>query len=236
MFTKNALLMSMALMLSAGMAFAGAGLDFWVQDFESDVGGATLSPSNLNSPTSTGAYWGRHDNTSNSNATFTNVSGSYWLGGADIDNASGGDPLGTATYSISIAGYTNLQFNGMFGAAQGQFEQQNSFGVEHIKVFAKIDDGANQEILSFTANGGTSGTSLFLNGTGTELTKAMAQFSANIEGTGSILTLTVSMRSSSATETAAVDHLILSGDVVPEPMTMSLLALGGVGLLRRRRA
>lgn len=247
MFTKNALLMSLALLLTSGMALAGAGLDFWVKDFESDVGGATLNPSNINSPTSAGGYWGRHNNTSDSDAIYTNIGGSYWFGGAD-SNVNGFTLPASASWDISIAGYTNLQFSGLFGAAQNVFEDDRGSGgpLEALEVLYKIDGGAETSLISFAALAGASGaigaavpsSSLYLGGvsSGAELTKAMAQFSAAINGTGTTLTLIVKGSSSATPEALAVDNLILTGEVVPEPMTMSLLALGGVGLLRRRRA
>lgn len=228
MFQKNVLLVSAALLLAAG--FAGAQTVVWEEDFEVDVGGATLDPSGLGTSTSADTYWGRHDNVSDNHAIYTGLSGSYWLGGNNIDaDVTDADTLATATYTIDITGLHNLQFSGLFGAAQGKFEQTTTKGTEHLKIKCKIDGGSEQELLSFTPVGPSS--SLYQGGTGTELTKAMAKFTADISGTGNLLTLIVSAQSSHIEETLAVDNL----QITPEPMTLSLLGVGGLALLRRRR-
>jgi len=61
----------------------------------------------------------------------------------------------------------------------------------------------------------------------------MDTFMTAIDGTGSELTLALS--ADVPFEAMAFDNIAVTGDVIPEPATLTLLAVGGAAVLRRRR-
>lgn len=226
MFTKHVLLTSLALLLVAGVTYAQP-TAVWVEDFNTDGEGSRYAsnPNNYGTPTSANSYWGR-----NGTSTFSGFEGMYYWGGSDLD--SGGVVPATLTFSgIALNGNKDLQLEGLFGAIANQFEAG-----EYIKVFYKDNNDAEEtELLSFVSTGSNLSLSIDVDGTPVALTSGMAKFSKAFTVDGTTLTLIIKANNSSDGEILAFDNLKITG-TVPEPMTMSLLALGGLGLLRRRRA
>jgi hypothetical protein len=150
----------------------------------------------------------------------------------------------TLTYTFNIAGYTNLNL-AMDWAASGNFNTDPG-----ITMTASIDGGAIQSI--FTVGSSTTdwiekmddgravtngySASVALNGAaGTSLSDVFKTYTPTIAGTGSVLTLTLKMISTTAGYSLGMDNLALSGTAIPEPATIGMLGLGAVITLLVRR-
>ena len=203
-------------------------------------------------------YFGRVDPvdgiTINVDDDFTNLQGTGFFTGQDINNANSGlDPniQSTATLNwtgIDITNYTNLSFS-MF-VAKGHLLNRWDAN-DSISISYQIDGGGFTPIFGVenTANFNSQQTGIDRNndgvadeaiGSGELITNAFAQFGESIAGTGSSLDLTITIAQdgfSNNDEDFAFDNVEISGDLVPEPSSTSLLGLGGLALaLRRRRA
>jgi hypothetical protein len=149
----------------------------------------------------------------------------------------------TLTYTFNIAGYTNLNL-AMDWAASADIPDPG------IKMAYSIDGAA--ATTNFVI--GTSGTdwiqtmedgravtnnrsaTVTVNGVaGTSLSDVFQTYTPTIAGTGSVLTLTLTMASNVGGPAYGMDNLKLSGTAIPEPATIGMLGLGAIITLLVRR-
>jgi hypothetical protein len=70
---------------------------------------------------------------------------------------------------------------------------------------------------------------------GTSLSDVFQTYTPTITGTGSVLTVTLKMATSSTLCAFGMDNLKLSGTAIPEPATIGMLGLGAIITLLIRR-
>lgn len=209
----------------------------WLDDFEaatpsSGVRSATAHTDTANGTSGeTGNYFHRTSVNLNENvgfgqnALFTGITGSYWRSEDPEDSTDTADhALGVLDYTgIDISGFSNIVFSGLFGSkTDSTWENTDSLIVQY-----SIDGSAFTTGLQFlgTVPAGTSSFSglrqdVNLNGSidagdgGVALSEALANFSFNIAGTGSVLALKITYfgGSSGAGEELAWDNLRVDGD------------------------
>lgn len=168
-------------------------------------------------------------------------SSAFFFAAADIDGGPGA-PSATQdmTFNVNISGYNNLSWSSFFAEDDnGSLQSWDSSDLLHVDY--SIDGGAFVAMLWIRAAGATNAapridTNFNGVGEGTEITSAFQQFTRPIVGTGSTLTLRVRIASNGSQEDIAFDNFQVTGDLIPEPASASLLGLAGLALLRRRRA
>lgn len=207
---------------------------FWSDTFE-DTGAPTSSTRNASIEFGNGGppftrYFKRTDGTDislNSSIPYSNIQGSKYWAGEDLDgNVTGQLALQTITWpNINITGKTGLSFSGLIAAWNGNpVSDSNSIwegnghpnGADYIEVEYSINSGPFTKILGFYCHtsGNTSGilkldTNGDLIGDGTTLTRTFQNFSANIAGTGTTLTLRLNASNGSLVEEFAFDDFRL---------------------------
>ena len=191
-------------------------------------------------------FFGRYLVPDNSNGTrddFQNGwDGSYGILGQDHDGM-GFNPTQTITMpSINISGLTEILITVALGALdqEPQYYNYEVYQDDGIELWVSIDQGPRFMIGSFAPppyHGGEG--DLYQDGDldgmgdGRKLTTDLTDFSYTIPGGGSSLSIELELTSTSSREPLAVDNVRVEG--VPEPTTLSLLALGCLAVLRRRR-
>ena len=214
---------------------------FWTDDFESTA--PSQGVRNLPDPAHTSATDGSQggvgdhffrtnlavDAGNGLNNTITNIQGSNYWRAEDIDGIGGGvvNPGVIEWTGINIAGRTELAFTGFFAADDGILNGFKSFEADDfIRVEADIDAGGFTTILEFRSDlsGGAVGnlavdTDLSGDGDGVELSTALTSIgTASIAGTGTTLTLRITVSSAEALEEIAFDQFALESapaDVIP---------------------
>jgi hypothetical protein len=160
---------------------------------------------------------------------YSNLQGSKYWAGEDLDgNIANQSPAQTITWSnINISGRTGLSFRGLIAAWNGDpTSNANSIweglgfsgagGADFIEVEYSIDGGNFTKLIGIYCHttGNTSGilkldTNGDLVGDGTTLDRNFQEFTANIAGTGSSLTLRFKASSGSLVEEFAIDNFRL---------------------------
>lgn len=261
---KNHYLSLSASCLLVGLTTSAQAVTVFVEDFEdadyTSLYGNSYTQSHADASDfgfSAGEdYFGRVDPVDGitivTDLAFTNQQGTGFFAGQDINHATlSQDPnvQSTATLNwtgIDITNYTNLSFS-MFAAVgnNGHWWDAN----DSISISYQIDGGGFSSIygientdnfnsLQAGIDRNNDGVSNEATGNGELLTNAFAQFGENIAGTGSSLDLTITIAAGGFTsndDDFAFDNVEISGDLVPEPSSTSLLGLGGLALILRRR-
>ena len=136
----------------------------------------------------------------------------------DLLNDENMDGTGTLVYEFDVSGATNLEFSADFGA-RGDFED-----TDFIIVTASIDGGTPQVLIELLADEEDVHIYAYEDGVTTEeladpmkidgviVDNNIANFSAPISGTGSVLTLTFDCSNNGGDETMVVDNLEITGD------------------------
>lgn len=207
---------------------------FWSDTFE-DTGAPSSSTRNASIEFGNGGppftrYFKRTDGTDislSSSIPYSNVQGTKYWAGEDLDgNVTGQSALQTITWpNINISGKTGLSFSGLIAAWNGNpVSDSNSIwegnghpnGADFIEIEYSINSGPFTKLLGFYCHttGNTSGilkldTNGDLVGDGTTLTRTFQNFSANITGTGSTLTLRLNASNGSLVEEFAFDDFKL---------------------------
>ncbi|MDH3588605.1 MAG: PEP-CTERM sorting domain-containing protein, partial [Gammaproteobacteria bacterium] len=168
-----------------------------------------------------------------------------FFGVTDTVNNDPFDDTVSASWVFDIGGFNNLSVSLDIGA-MGDFEDAEGFGVEDFfDLSYSIDGGPLMSLFrSFVDEDGShtytlsDGDTFTLNDPmtldGVILSNMLQTFSADILGTGSELTLTLTAQGDSGSEATLVfQNLIVSA---PEPAILGLLTLGllGLGATRRR--
>lgn len=206
---------------------------FWSDTFE-DVGAPSSGTRNAPSAftTNTDRLFNRTNTAGvtivggpSGGAVYTGMEGTKFWAGEDTDN---GQPINvanvlkTVTWTINIAGRSNIKLRGLFAAGNNfnnAYENgtASSTGVfDYMSMQYSIDGGPIQNVLSFypLANAASD---LYpdnnFDGNGdpatTALSSTFTEFTGNITGTGTTLTLYMNMSMTSSAEEVAIDNLRL---------------------------
>lgn len=208
------LLFSMAAGLTALPATAQSSL--WSESFETDGNGTRYTATEF---TDNGNdFFLRTDGTGTAGSyVVTGADGSFYFAGQDTDGEPQGGAIVSITFDpININGYTGLSFSGLFAEDDdGGAQDWDADALAYVE--ASIDGGAFTKVLQFAAVGGTNtepGLDTDFDGVadGAALTSAFASFSAAIAGSGTLLTLKVTLENLNAgDEDLAFDLLSVEG-------------------------
>lgn len=222
-----------------GYGTINAQTQFWVDNFEDPGTPSSGTRSATVDGGGNASYFKRTDGATstwfNSYGNYTNIEGSKYWGGKDYDGALGQPvltPLQVEWTGINIAGKTGLSFTGAF-ACQNQTDawENATLGSTHsdfMLVEYRIDAGAYLKLVAFYGNNLTpvSGKRLALDadfngiGEGTLLLKAFQDFSKNITGTGTTLSIRITSFSNDPAEELAFDNFRLT-EVLPVYVSLS---------------
>ena len=176
-----------------------------------------------------------------STGTYAGFNGVNYFAAEDIDDNGGpGTDSQTLTFMVNIAGYENISFSTLF-AAGGNDTLPAYDTNEEFTVTATIDGGETQNLLAFEAEGPlntllSQDTDFDGVGDGPPIDHNFLSYSSPIVGTGSTLTLVVTIEGDDSGSEFAFDDILLEGDfVIPEPSSALLAFLGSAFLLGRRR-
>lgn len=153
-------------------------------------------------------------------------------------------PAGTTNLALNIDAAGNSDYEDGVTDSGASFEDRFSFsyssngGPEVLAIDSSVNTAGSY---SFTMENGTVVnrddpiSAVPVGGTTVQLDNIFRTVTAPIVATPG--TLTVTFRGLMDTEAVAFDNLVITGDVIPEPTSLALLAAGGsILLLRRRRA
>lgn len=187
-------------------------------------------------PDNTGSYFfsllstSRYFNITNGSnisvaAAYANFQGTNFLAGEDIDDGSTiGEYRSIVWSNINIANKTNITFKGLFAANNSNaWDFYSGFApLDYITVFYKIDNGSWINGLAFFPSTNNAATALsrvnnyptnYDNnalGNGIDiLNNAFKEFTYNVTGTGSSLSIRFDVHSNSSNEEFAVDNFRL---------------------------
>ena len=177
---------------------------------------------------------------------YSGIEGTKFWAGEDTDNGATvttANVLKTITWTINISGKSNIKLKGLFAAGNttgGGYENgsASSTGVnDYMSMQYSIDGGSIQNLLSFypLANAATN---LFpdnnFDGNGdpatTALNNTFTEFTGNVAGTGTTLTLYMNMSMTGSAEEVAIDNLRLievPSTVAPTVSTAAATQIGG---------
>ena len=216
----------------------GRGTTFWTDDFETTAPtqGTRNAPNHTNTTDGTirdasGDYFIRttdagDGSTNDFDNTFSNIQNSTYWRAEDVGASGGTNPDVINWTGIDVSGRTQLQFGGFFAAddgvgGNGFLEFENT---DFIRIEAQIDSGGYSTILEFRGDNGVAlghlsvDSNLDGDGDGTQLTRSLTEFLADIPGSGSNLDLRITVNSDAFEEEIAFDHFTLESappDLIP---------------------
>jgi predicted extracellular nuclease len=195
------------------------------EDFETDGNGTRYTVSVEFGPgdpnASSNDYFERTDGSDiNAFPAYSGPNNSWFWAAEDTDDngGNGNKEQWLMISGINIAGYSNLQFQGLFAAPRtNKYDRP-----DHMQVEARIDGGTWTKILCFSYfnnNGDNFNEPLGFDADcndeadGTQLTNVFQDFSAAIAGTGTTLDVRVLVHADAASEEMAFDFLRINGDL-----------------------
>lgn len=210
-----------------------------LEDFED--GTVTYTPSVAEFSDLGRDYFFRTDGSTISPALgVTGQGGSFWFGAEDT-NGDGGPSTLTLTWSgISIAGYYDLQFSGLFAEDDAADAAEDWDTDSIVSIQFQIDGGGYQNLLQFAGQGATNteplrDTDFNGVGDGAALNETFTTYAVNIGGTGSSLDLRLTIAGlQDGDEDIQFDNIQLRG-TIPEPSTLALLGIAGLAVVATRR-
>lgn len=148
---------------------------------------------------------------------YEDADGAY-LTGQDMDGEGASLPISAEWSGIDITGLSDLTFRGSFAE---YFDDPGDIDAnDYLRVEARIDNGEWQTVLAFVGSEFSSGSyngnfrqdsDLNGSGDGAALTDAFQEFSAGIEGSGSVLDLRFSASIDAGDEDFAADNFSIIG-------------------------
>jgi uncharacterized protein (TIGR03382 family) len=166
-----------------------------------------------------------------------------WFGINDLNNGDNPTGQGTATWVFDITNYESLSVQ-IDMAAMGDFEATAGI-FDFYNWSYSIDGGLAQALFTSTIREDLDLNYTMENGTvinlpdpmemnGTLLSNVFQTLSANLVGTGNLLTLTLNAQGDSE-EPYAFDNIVVCGTKIPAPGAAAVFGLAGLAGLRRRR-
>lgn len=213
--------MGLIIVLLASFIQVSFATDIWSLTFES-AGGYSTSPAEFVS--STTDYFSRTDG-SNISASFSNVQGSYYFAGQDIDATGESLPFTWTADDIDISGYTDLTFY-IYLAEDDDGSNQDWDAADYMHIQYDIGNtGSFSNLIWVESSGATNfepqiDTDFDGTGDGTAITSTFAEFSKAIGSTGSLIDIKITMSLNSGDEDIAFDNLRISGTAsggTPDP-------------------
>ncbi len=233
MHMKKILLFKTISVLGVAVLFSMMGLRaqtaFWTLDFES-AGGYTTSVAEFTD--GSGDFFIRTDGSDfGAYVEYSNIQGSYYFAGMDLDGEGAILPLELNIDDIDISGRSDLYF-GIFLAEDDDGTNQDWDDVDYVKIQYDIDNsGSFTDLIWIMATG--TGTNFEpsidadFDGTGdgeSFITNTFTQFITEIAGTGSTLDIKIIFSLDAGDEDIALDNIqILFADTDPPVATFDPL-------------
>ncbi|MEM9827649.1 MAG: PEP-CTERM sorting domain-containing protein [Planctomycetota bacterium] len=223
---------------------SAASADLFLEDFEDSSVGYTTSVNEFSD--GSGDYFGRvgvDGITIGGAVSFSGTQGTGFFAAQDIDGEGDSAEQSLTFSGIDISGFFNLGFSGFF-AEDDDGSNQDWDDSDFLMVEASIDGGNFEQVFRIANDGSTFNSAAFVDtdldgvGDGAEITDTFTQFSSAINGTGDLLDLRITMSLNSGDEDIAFDNIAITGKAVPDPTTLVLFGIGGLGAVgsyRRRQ-
>lgn len=168
----------------------------------------------------------------NTVATYTNIAGSYFWASEDNDrgatctNGSQSATQSITWSNINISSKTNIQFKGLIGGWDPGTGGSVWEDADYLQVEYRIDGGGWTKIIAFACDitGGLSGRMLLdtdFNGVGdgVPISHALAEYTRNITGTGSLMDIRITMSTNSLVEEYGIDNFRLVENIPSATIT-----------------
>ena len=166
-----------------------------------------------------------------------------WFGAVDLYNPNNSSGTGTAIWEFNISGFTDLSVS-IDMAAMGAFVDTGFGHPDSYDWTWSIDDSPAAALFTSSIDEGESLDYTMANGSvvtyvdpllmnGTMLNNTFQTMTAVLPSDGYVLTLTLNAEGDGHKKVYVLDDIVING--IPEPATLTLLTLGGLAALRRRR-
>ena len=220
-------------LIAVGLVGSAQADDLMVETFETDgqnIRYVASQPFNDGSSD----HWNRTDglDISNVSAPYSNNEGGFFWAGEDVDDdgGNGSTPQTMEFTDISITGFNNLAFSGLFGAGNGNgvgagaYDAADFVRVEYRVDGSGVDPYTAGVCFGYLNNGDAFNEPFGLDadcdgeadngvpGPFTQLIPSMANYGFTIAATGNTLDILISVSLSSGNEEFAFDNLVVTGD------------------------
>jgi hypothetical protein len=213
------------------VSFVGWGqVTIWSEDFETD-GNGTRYTASLPFNDGSSDHWNRTDgsNISNVSGSYTGFSNSFFWAAEDTDDngGNGNDEQIIIFSSTNTSGYENLIFRGLFGAGNENSPGNSGYdNADYIQVDYSTDGGSNYTpgiCFGYEDHGDAFNEPIGLdsdcngvsdNNGSNRLLNSLSEYTFNISGTPSSITIRIRVYMDSASEEIAFDNFRLEGTLV----------------------